>query len=496
MAEAFGIASAVFGLVPVCYQAFELVEAACTANEGAEKQVQRIRMQRGLFTGWAECWDLKKSQDKLQSHFRNSDNGPLVVKVILNMSQLFASSDNLSAKYGLKVKLKDRSEFALATIKVQDVLGGKAAYEVGPQVKKLGAHMSWLRRAKFAIREKKKFDELISDLDEHNSTLRGICSEIVAWRIHLAMTCEVLQQNHPGNLNHLAETARDISSESPKGSVRQKRFDLIATTAEFKKRLQNLDQVRPTTSLSKEHFRYGEPRWYFNESSATFAIDTRSNTCCYIEWKTYGEDADAGVPTERDVQELAKIFLIKDPPRSFKTLPCLGAFKDARNSRYGFVYKPPAYIEKIPNKQPDTRITVSQARKPATLLEVLDQANDGRSWVLELGARFAIAKTLVQSLFVLHLTGWVHKNVRSGSVLFLPAESRTGGQPSQSLAKDFKHPYLSGFTYSRAMASTDTDYTARSRTVQRRSIKLDNYHHPEKRMHPSKLYRPAFDIYS
>jgi hypothetical protein len=41
--------------------------------------------------------------------------------------------------------------------------------------------MGILKRAKFVIRDQKKFDRLVDELDEHNSNLRITCSEVAAW---------------------------------------------------------------------------------------------------------------------------------------------------------------------------------------------------------------------------------------------------------------------------------------------------------------------------
>ena len=46
--EAFGVVATVVGLIPVCYSAFEYIETACRAKEGAQKQYQRILMQKGV----------------------------------------------------------------------------------------------------------------------------------------------------------------------------------------------------------------------------------------------------------------------------------------------------------------------------------------------------------------------------------------------------------------------------------------------------------------
>jgi hypothetical protein len=88
--------------------------------------------------------------------------------------------------------------------------------------------------------------------------------------------------------------------------------------------------------------------------------------------------------------------------------------------------------------------------------------------------------------------------IRAASVLFLPAKSRLGHQPSLKLAKDMRHPYLSNFGLSRAMtdgkdlklAYYESPHDAVS------NIELDNYHHPLKRGDPVVPYRPSFDIYS
>ena len=48
---------------------------------------------------------------------------------------------------------------------------------------------------------------------------------------------------------------------------------------------------------------------------------------------------------------------------------------------------------------------------PKTLLELLEQniGVDESPTLLPLGVRFLLAQKLVQSLYVMHTTGWVHK---------------------------------------------------------------------------------------
>jgi hypothetical protein len=88
---------------------------------------------------------------------------------------------------------------------------------------------------------------------------------------------QVLSQTRPEDLTHLAHAAQDMSNES---SVGRSGLDLIARTAEFKKRIGDL-ALEPSREIDGSHFRYGEDRWTFNSGKATFALDGQGR-CRYI----------------------------------------------------------------------------------------------------------------------------------------------------------------------------------------------------------------------
>ena len=52
-----------------------------------------------------------------------------------------------------------------------------------------------------------------------------------------------------------------------------------------------------------------------------------------------------------------------------------------------------------------------RSRMPVTLLDLIQRQTiiDGRPSILPLGDRFHMAKKLVQTLYVMHAMGWVHK---------------------------------------------------------------------------------------
>jgi hypothetical protein len=110
---------------------------------------------------------------------------------------------------------------------------------------------------------------------------------------------------------------------------------------------------------------------------------------------------------EDAVNQLAKFFCADQKPAELLTLPCRGIIRDSAKSRYGFLFRPPAYIENLRGLLSPGAI--SRLRKPISLLQMLDQtAHSGRK-LLDLGIRFTLAKKLIQSIYILHTAGWIHK---------------------------------------------------------------------------------------
>jgi hypothetical protein len=87
------------------------------------------------------------------------------------------------------------------------------------------------------------------------------------------MMNQVLSQNRAEDLTHLADAAKI-------NPVGRKSFDLIASTAEFKKRIGKL-ALEPAREIENPRFRFGEDQWTFNSGKATFALDEQGR-CRYI----------------------------------------------------------------------------------------------------------------------------------------------------------------------------------------------------------------------
>ncbi|MCJ1428544.1 hypothetical protein MMC29_006454 [Sticta canariensis] len=401
----------------------------------------------------------------------------------------------------------------LRDLELGDILGGAGVRNLNERkLERRKAHMSLLKRCKFVLKDSKGFDKLTLKIIECVENLDKMCS----WQLALTIRRGVLQvldeEKNPQALASLSKAAYEMSGEKQGAGENHAGYSLFASITAFKAKLRSLDEIRTIRSYTTSDFNYKKPEWRISGGGATMAIRRKNSQAAgvrLIEWYNYEDSLANHSLTEKSILELAKVLCIAERPPEFRTLTCTGLIQDLANSRYGFVFVPPDYIENI-TKYPLQVGALSITRKPISLLELIENAVDsnGAPILLDLGIRFRLANKLVHSIYVMHAVGWVHKNIRSSSVLFLPAESRNGG-PSKSGSKDMENPFLCGFGRSRPeeasqnsadlypnISKEEYDDPTDMRPTNLDKTNFDIYHHPYKRLKPMLRSRPAFDIYS
>lgn len=153
-----------------------------------------------------------------------------------------------------------------------------------------------------------------------------------------------------------------------------------------------------------------------------------------IEYKDYGDKWKKDTESE-EFEETGKIqferiqklvtMLRKPRPEGFQALDCLGCFHDFQKHRFGIVYELP-----------------SNDSSPIRLHYLLQKKNPSSKTVNHPGVRISLAKVLVKSFHMLHLAGWVHKDINSRNILFLPLRRDYSNV-------DLTQPFIVGFHYSR-----------------------------------------------
>ncbi|KAL8864905.1 MAG: hypothetical protein Q9174_007171 [Haloplaca sp. 1 TL-2023] len=98
-----------------------------------------------------------------------------------------------------------------------------------------------------------------------------------------------------------------------------------------------------------------------------------------------------------------------------------------------------------------------------------------------------LARSLAETLLLLHSINWLHKSIRSDTVLLL-SEFSPPTTPS-SKTPNLDHPRLSGFEYSRL----DNDFTAGHPDFE---LQRNIYRHPQRWDQPKESFSKIHDIYS
>ena len=189
----------------------------------------------------------------------------------------------------------------------------------------------------------------------------------------------------------------------------------------------------------------------------------------WIEWKPYQRDDE--IVTENDIlyqlsekvktdaERLVMLLRAKEKPAEFCVPDCAGYFDDSEHDRFGFVYEVPR--------------TALRSFKLKSLLQLFNNKP------ASLKARVSLAQRLATCVLYLHAANWLHKSLRSASILFFSEEE----------VLDMSSPYISSFEYSRPDENTAT-MTGAPKTPE-----WAVYCHPDYLGRPG-YFRKTYDIYS
>ena len=186
-----------------------------------------------------------------------------------------------------------------------------------------------------------------------------------------------------------------------------------------------------------------------------------------VEWKKYTLDLSPNSTwnhmIEGRVKELAILLGSGDKPNEFRSLHCLGYFDDPEEDqyRYGLVYAKPEDVT---------------TAKAVSLLDLLTIGVKP-----SLTARTKLAHAVASSLLYLHAVDWLHKSLRSDSILFFVPP---GNEP------DYSNPTLAGFDYARP------DRPGEQTDPPPEDSEHDMYRHPDSLNRASLRSRKAYDVYS
>ncbi|KAE8448009.1 hypothetical protein EG329_009932 [Mollisiaceae sp. DMI_Dod_QoI] len=483
--------------------------------------VGRLELQRDRFDEWRDIWrsDDGEYDIKFEAYAKgNPAAAKRVQRQLALMTQAMFDVHALEDQYGIKperwperIESKDLSRFHLKE-------GENLTLETqGMFLERCKVNMSFIKRCKFVFRRKEPiWNTLIDLIKEYNENLATYGPRFELEKMFKA-EFEVLRNLQLEQLRRRADAATYEAKHAPPDSEEALHFLTYSLAAQFSA-VVKYERQHTAYKFTMRDFRL-DPSYAVSSSagSSTMALlfdypVRKENRVVLIEWI---EDLDR--EQERDTR--TKVLMLATPKPEQLLLPkCYGMVEDPVGRRFGLVLAPPDHIRSnLPPILPAGAI--SQKRMPVSLRELMERKHPSCPGVLDLGLRFKLAKKLVQSVHMMHCVGWVHKNIRSNSILFFPAAnmpSRGPAGPASGFPQPlgYSEPIFVGLGNARVddvvsdrksfyEEEDDLLYDERGQrlkhlqiTKRQRDINLDYYQHPDKRWDPSIRYSRSHDIYS
>lgn len=225
----------------------------------------------------------------------------------------------------------------------------------------------------------------------------------------------------------------------------------------------------------------------------------------WVEWSDPVPECpgiqDVGQIFEDRVAKLASILSSPEKPAAFRGPKCLGYLRQEDDSvglRFGLVYDASSAITGARAEGEVEGEGEGPPQREAQIQSLRDLLHDRRK--PSLTKRLSLALKLAESLMYLHAVNWLHKGLRSDSVMFCtpaptpgPLQDDKTQSHSRTEGQDIllENPIVSGFEFSRPDLSKEvTVKYARTR------LEHDLYRHPDLLRYSDLRSQKSHDIYS
>jgi Prion-inhibition and propagation len=476
------IASLVLQVFSGCIAGLVLLSKVRRLGKHANEIRCRLNLQEYRLVEWARHAGVAGPKGTLNTNL----NETRIYEALLQLQELVTDADQLKKRYGLE-DVSSVSQAALVTgIKEDknDSFGGilkalvseddrKRFLDIGRDIRHKNTTISKFR---WAIRDRQKFDELLSRIDFYVGILCDLLDS--------SQLAQLLQTTNAvlGRLLVLesrieevkgfekAITASRLLVSAPLASaaaVKVLRTELnvdedvpsLGVSALLEPRIK-ADTTPATTGMklrSRESYKAFEPLG----GASDFGLAQYENRPVFVERKSNPPSKTSMSIITTRARNLATL-LNKDKHASFRTLHCESLIEE--EDRFVFIFRHP----------------FAETRPPRNLLELLKIS---RHFTPSVTDRIRLALDLAKAVHQLHLAGWLHKNLRSENVLFFAPL----GSPSSYMS--LQNPYLAGFSYARV----DSPKEISERQVD--DLDKDLYRHAQALGEPSRKFNKLMDVY-
>ncbi|KAL9038945.1 MAG: hypothetical protein Q9214_005078 [Letrouitia sp. 1 TL-2023] len=475
-----GVASLAFQAFAGCIKGFVLLSAAHNFDQNSSTLLCLLNLQELQLTGWARRAGLLEDPPTLDLRL----NEPMVRAVLQQLQALLSDTDRLQSRYKLSFKtpLGATQEDVAENTKTNEsdegvprsIVSNDLRIEVMHRAGIISNRRSFPKRLWWAAIDREKFQELIE-------TIRTFTVEL--WKLFDPIHQDQMLQHMQIVLSHVISTSERMDElttlkdalQNNSSSIEQfPSNSALASAAGVKSLMISMksnttNNVYSTVDHPPEDGHAFEPSLPpFQELDIALIKNFKSIKQCanigtadingrsvLVEWKDMSRQFRAKM-MER-ARDLARL-LSAPKDKSFRSLRCEGLIRDNDNAKIALVFT-------LPHAQPNGSL-----QSLRSLFGLSPSVTE----------RIKLALQLTKSLHYLHTAGWLHKDLRSENILFLPTNE------SSTVA----NPVFAGFAFARL------DSPCAISEQPSADPQHDIYRHPDAMGEPSTSFTASKDIYS
>lgn len=505
--DVIGVVGLSFTCLNGCVKGLTMLSKAIHYDRDVSNIRLQIELEQHLLFTWAEAAGLTQEPPTL---FMSANDATFVPKILGQLENLLSDLYQLKKRYGLD--LKSISE-DFETLDDDNSTLSKLGPKPQESVRRANAAIFYKRKRpwkklRWVTLDEKKVSKLLEEVKGYTARLEKFLEQ--PRRAKRAEDIDCVLRDAVINVNDcqkLEIIGREFEQASSKIAIaaavrlKQTRLKLGLLDSPFLTPFANLQ--RGAVEVTSSQRLKGRPSLNSRSSSNSSnnmrlsmrlltmsrvvrahslrTLTQYDNRVVLLEWKL-GLGPESAV-VEKRVNQVAA-FLHKLEP-SFHSLPCRGYVKDHDASRYGYIFDLPENFQSasLPAKSPQDQ----PSRAPLPNLRSLRHMFDHSLTAPSLNERLSISVTLLETLLNLHTSGWLHKELRSENIIFIPKADGVGGD---NVDLSTHSMYVAGYVYARADDPGEMTEPLAS------ELEADLYRHPSSLGSLRPSFCKSFDIFS
>ncbi|KAH6891537.1 hypothetical protein B0T10DRAFT_547824 [Thelonectria olida] len=403
-------ASIAISLCSICIAGYRSFQSLKSLGTDAQVVLSKIEIQEYRLQGLMQTLEtIKRAKD---THDLDLVKDP-IYNALKSIKLLTTDATHLRNQYKLKLEIPTLIESEETKHEAEDAAPGPVVVKIRkPYI------IRWL------LFDKANMEKLAADLKQLTDGLEDLCAMAVRHEFPSSLLSAAifsLAASDPPALQIIAtasaETYPDLAADA------ERKLERLVAEGGF-----HIESPRRVNLYGMEELSFSDSVERDSPRATAMLVATRQ--VVLVEWRPLPFEFEH---RDRALARLETTSNLLQIPRSaaMHTLDCPGYVVDRSSG--------PTWLAALVYRYPQD----AAREAPQSLLRLLQDSEDSRGrYHPSLDDRYALALALAETVFRLHMSGWLHRCIGAHNVLFFGKE---GGGKNAHL----REPYLTGFEFSR-----------------------------------------------